>query len=739
MIMSTFSLSSVYAQLTSFANLENFWSLFNTVFGSSYDYLTAATLRSQWQSGDFSQFPQIEVVSGHVLGSAKGAYAISTNRIYLSDAFISSASQQSLVAVILEEFGHFVDAQVNTKDTPGDEGELFSALVRGVSLSPSELVRMKGENDWAVIVVNGQAVAVEQSITQVGVWDQLSLSYANAVAVVGNYAYAVGGNELDIIDISNPSNPIQKGHFYTTGYAWGIQVVGNYAYVADVDSGLQIINISNPAAPSLIGTYDTTSYAYGVQVVGNYAYVADRDSGLQIINISNPAAPSLIGTYDTTGYAHGVQVVGNYAYVADSGSGLQIINISNPAVPSLAGTYDTTGNAFGVQVVGNYAYVADFGSGLQIINISNPAAPSLAGTYDTTGYAVGVQIVGNYAYVADNYSGLQIINISNPAAPSLTGTYDTNDTAGVQVVGNYAYVADGYSGLQIINISNPAAPSLAGTYDTTGYAGGVQVVGNYAYVADRYGGLKILDVSDFTNIPVNQSPTDLALSNNTIAENQTIGTAIGTFTTTDPDTGNTFTYSLVAGTGSTDNALFAISGNQLQSNGIFDFESQNSYSIRVRTTDQGGLSFEKQLAIGVTDLNEIIGNPSINNGRNPIVGTAGPDYLTGGAGAKTLTGGGGNDSFVFTNMRDVGQRIADFTVGEDKLVFAQLFSNLGYTGSDPIADGYIKFVQGTGANAANTFLQIDRDGLTGSAIARNFLQVDNITTTQLNNPNNFQF
>jgi hypothetical protein len=231
-----------------------------------------------------------------------------------------------------------------------------------------------------------------------------------------------------------------------------------------------------------------------------------------------------------------------------------------------------------------------------------------------------------------------------------------------------------------------------------------------------------------TNDDYNGSPTDLNLSNNAIAENQPIGTTIGTLTTTDLDTGNTFTYSLVTGAGDTDNALFTITGNQLQSNGIFDFESKNSCSIRVRTTDQGGLSFEKQLTIGVTDLNEIIGNPSINNGRNPIVGTAGPDYLTGGAGAKTLTGGGGNDAFVFTNMRDVGQRIADFTVGEDKLVFAQLFSSLGYTGSDPIADGYIKFVQGTGSNSAHTFLQIDRDGLTGSAIARNFLQVDNIGT-----------
>ncbi len=161
--MSTFSLSSVFAQLTSFANLENFWSLFNTAFGSSYVFATAATLRSQWQSGNFSQFPQIEVVSSDVLGGAKGAYGISTNRIYLSDRFVSTASQQSLEAVILEEFGHFVDAQVNATDTPGDEGELFSALVRGVNLSAAELGRIKTENDHANIVINNQSIQIEQA------------------------------------------------------------------------------------------------------------------------------------------------------------------------------------------------------------------------------------------------------------------------------------------------------------------------------------------------------------------------------------------------------------------------------------------------------------------------------------------------------------------------------------------------------------------------------------------------
>ncbi|MFM7439321.1 MAG: hypothetical protein ACKO2V_12065, partial [Snowella sp.] len=54
------SLSSVYDQLRNFANLENFWSLLETAFGLSYDFATVASFRSQWQSQNFSQFPQIE-------------------------------------------------------------------------------------------------------------------------------------------------------------------------------------------------------------------------------------------------------------------------------------------------------------------------------------------------------------------------------------------------------------------------------------------------------------------------------------------------------------------------------------------------------------------------------------------------------------------------------------------------------------------------------------------------------
>ena len=100
----------------------------------------------------------------------------------------------------------------------------------------------------------------------------------------------------------------------------------------------------------------------------------------------------------------------------------------------------------------------------------------------------------------------------------------------------------------------------------------------------------------------NHAPFDIALSGTTVAENQPIGTAIGTLSTTDPDVGDTFTYTLVSGTGDADNASFTIVGNTLKTAASFDYETKSSYSVHVRTTDSTGLTFEKIFTITVSDV-----------------------------------------------------------------------------------------------------------------------------------------
>jgi ELWxxDGT repeat protein len=121
---------------------------------------------------------------------------------------------------------------------------------------------------------------------------------------------------------------------------------------------------------------------------------------------------------------------------------------------------------------------------------------------------------------------------------------------------------------------------------------------------------------------VNEAPTNLTLSATSIAENQASGTAVGSFTTIDPDASNTFTYTLVSGTGSTDNGSFTINGNTLKTAASFDYETKSSYSIRVRSTDQGGLWTEKQFPISVTDVNEGATQVVLSNVVTSLLATA---------------------------------------------------------------------------------------------------------------------
>ncbi len=100
------------------------------------------------------------------------------------------------------------------------------------------------------------------------------------------------------------------------------------------------------------------------------------------------------------------------------------------------------------------------------------------------------------------------------------------------------------------------------------------------------------------------APTALNLSASQIAENLAAGAPVGQLSSTDANAADTHTYSLVAGTGDTDNAMFEIVGTELRAKQAFDFETKPSYNVRIRTTDTGGLMFEQAFVVTITNVNE---------------------------------------------------------------------------------------------------------------------------------------
>lgn len=96
----------------------------------------------------------------------------------------------------------------------------------------------------------------------------------------------------------------------------------------------------------------------------------------------------------------------------------------------------------------------------------------------------------------------------------------------------------------------------------------------------------------------NDPPSGLNLAPGAVAENAPVGTTVGTLSTLDPDPWDTHTYSLVGGA----TAEFAISGDKLVTNNIFDYETTTSYNLIIRTTDFVGAYRDQNFIINVTDL-----------------------------------------------------------------------------------------------------------------------------------------
>ena len=232
---------------------------------------------------------------------------------------------------------------------------------------------------------------------------------------------------------------------------------------------------------------------------------------------------------------------------------------------------------------------------------------------------------------------VEIGNGTNPNSPSdaidsdgdgLSDYYEARNTAPTNITLSTASVNENnVAGAGIINLTATDAnigeaftyTLVAGTGDTdnasfTINGSSLQAVASFDFetktsysfrlkVTDK-GGLSFEKEFTITVINVNEAPTALALSNTSVLENAASGTTVGTLAGTDADAGDTHTYTLVAGTGSTDNASFTITGTTLSTAAVFNFEAKNSYAIRVRVTDAGGLSFERAFTITVTDVNE---------------------------------------------------------------------------------------------------------------------------------------
>lgn len=150
-------------------------------------------------------------------------------------------------------------------------------------------------------------------------------------------------------------------------------------------------------------------------------------------------------------------------------------------------------------------------------------------------------------------------------------------------------------------------------------------------------------------VKTNNAPTTLTISNDSIQENVASGQLVGSLSTTDLDANQTHSYSLVSGTGSTNNSSFSIMGNQLMANFVADFENKNSYTVRLKATDSEGCFYETVIPITVKNTNDAptalaLSNASLDEGRpaNTVIG------------ALSATDQDANETFTYSLVSGAG-------------------------------------------------------------------------------------
>lgn len=391
-----------------------------------------------------------------------------------------------------------------------------------------------------------------------------------------------GQDRLVTLDVSDPSNIIQRGSFNLTSFGSGfssrVRMLGSYAYVLPFNTGtISIIDTSNPSTLVKVGSFNSGGMSEELSLNYPYLYVAAGTAGLETWDMTAPEFPTKVGTINTSGYAMDVSVLGQRLYLSDREGGFRVFTLTNPASPASAGTrLLAPGYARDIAITGATALVADGLAGLRFFNNSNPNSPALITTIDTADEARRVVIAGTLALVADGTGGLIIVDITNVNAPFVRAIYDdaTIDAEDLAVNGNTVCVV-GSHGARIIDITNPSAPFKRSDIAIGDSMFGVANNGSVFYMACSYQGLKIYNLTNPTS-PTLLSTTNLhpgtqarciARSGTTIYLGQN---GVNVISVTNPAAPTWLGYVDQSTTGASD--ALAISGSLLYA-GDFDFTS----------------------------------------------------------------------------------------------------------------------------------------------------------------------
>ena len=256
------------------------------------------------------------------------------------------------------------------------------------------------------------------------------------------YALLLTTTGTVVVDITNPSNPIERGWFPYGASTWrDCRTYGSYAYVVtDDDPGVQIIDLSNPNNPVDLGLFGTsvTNNAHNICIDTGTGrlYLAGTNVGTPVWDLtSNPTNPTFVGSAGPSGssnYYHDICVENGYFYGSMIYNGdLRISDVSTfpPTVLSNTSTPGNFTHHAWPNAAGTLCVTADevTGGRLRVFDITDKSNPIGLDSYTPNPNSIphNCFILGDRAHVSWYTEGYRLIDLSDPNNLVEVASYDT--------------------------------------------------------------------------------------------------------------------------------------------------------------------------------------------------------------------------------------------------------------------------------------------------------------------------
>ena len=305
------------------------------------------------------------------------------------------------------------------------------------------------------------------------------------VHVQDNLAYiANGGDGLQILDVSDQTNPIEIGS-YPLDNAQFVLVVGDIAYVTDqgdisgtsvTGDRLIVLDIKIPQVPQLLGELSFGHRSINKLAVEDQTAYLTRSDKVIAVDVSNPAQMETIGKFSffsNVAYP-GVAVKDGIVYLL--ANKLHIVDFRNPVEPIEITSVDT-GWGSSIILIDNTAYVTSWDEGLSILDISDPTKPVKLGRF--------TELVGDFEHIPTGAATRQTFMDAsiNGEIAFLSYSFGLDQGTGIQIM---------EAGIVAIDVSDPTNPALIEKYADFYEISSIFAVDDLIYVTDKTRGLFML-------------------------------------------------------------------------------------------------------------------------------------------------------------------------------------------------------------------------------------------------------